>query len=182
MGKIYFDFSFVWSVSVSKYGIVCKQDKYADISEVLVKQKLIPHKLLDLFCVLHFIVAALKFKVLAQYCQWHLVFFCLFAYCLLIPQAFLYIQEVYLSTFFFVAFSYLVVFDTIVLLLRYDAMIFEALSTLKATNGCDIGVIVHFIEVRWISAVMYFCACSHYDSIGFYWTGKPVLGKEPRQP
>uniref|UniRef100_A0A2N9H5U0 MYB transcription factor n=1 Tax=Fagus sylvatica TaxID=28930 RepID=A0A2N9H5U0_FAGSY len=32
---------------------------------------------------------------------------------------------------------------------RYNAMIFEVLSTTKDTNGCDIGAIVHYIEVRW---------------------------------
>ncbi|KDP40741.1 hypothetical protein JCGZ_24740 [Jatropha curcas] len=31
---------------------------------------------------------------------------------------------------------------------RYNAMIFEALSAIKDTNGCDIGAIVHFIEQR----------------------------------
>ncbi|XP_015576140.1 telomere repeat-binding factor 4 [Ricinus communis] len=31
---------------------------------------------------------------------------------------------------------------------RYNAMIFEALSTLKDINGCDISAIVHFIEQR----------------------------------
>ncbi|KAJ8755769.1 hypothetical protein K2173_024313 [Erythroxylum novogranatense] len=32
--------------------------------------------------------------------------------------------------------------------LRYNAMIFEALSTIKLTNGCDIGAIVNFIKQR----------------------------------
>ncbi|KAH7529011.1 hypothetical protein FEM48_Zijuj05G0138400 [Ziziphus jujuba var. spinosa] len=32
---------------------------------------------------------------------------------------------------------------------RHNAMIFEALSTLKDTNGSDIGAILNFIEVRW---------------------------------
>ncbi|KAJ9179363.1 hypothetical protein P3X46_011160 [Hevea brasiliensis] len=31
---------------------------------------------------------------------------------------------------------------------RYNAMIFEALSTIKDTNGCDTSAIVHFIEQR----------------------------------
>ncbi|XP_065869245.1 telomere repeat-binding factor 4-like isoform X2 [Euphorbia lathyris] len=31
---------------------------------------------------------------------------------------------------------------------RYNAMIFEALSTIKDRNGCDISAIVHFIEQR----------------------------------
>ncbi|XP_030972715.1 telomere repeat-binding factor 4 [Quercus lobata] len=31
---------------------------------------------------------------------------------------------------------------------RYNAMIFEAVSTTKDTNGCDIGAIVHYIEQR----------------------------------
>ncbi|GMY34631.1 telomere repeat-binding factor 4 isoform X1 [Fagus crenata] len=31
---------------------------------------------------------------------------------------------------------------------RYNAMIFEVLSTTKDTNGCDIGAIVHYIEQR----------------------------------
>lgn len=33
-------------------------------------------------------------------------------------------------------------------LIRYNAMVFEALSALKDTNGSDIGAIVRFIEVR----------------------------------
>lgn len=33
-------------------------------------------------------------------------------------------------------------------------MIFEALSTLKDTNGSDIGAILNFIEVRWRSLVI----------------------------
>jgi hypothetical protein len=37
-------------------------------------------------------------------------------------------------------------------LTRYNAMIFEALSAIKDTNGSDIGAIVHFIEVRWSSS------------------------------
>jgi hypothetical protein len=33
-------------------------------------------------------------------------------------------------------------------------MIFEVLSTTKDTNGCDIGAIVHYIEVRWRSLLI----------------------------
>jgi hypothetical protein len=34
-------------------------------------------------------------------------------------------------------------------------MIFEVLSTTKDTNGCDIGAIVHYIEVRWRSLLIF---------------------------
>ena len=34
-------------------------------------------------------------------------------------------------------------------------MIFEAVSTTKDTNGCDIGAIVHYIEVRWRSLLIF---------------------------
>ncbi|KAJ0007052.1 hypothetical protein Pint_28985 [Pistacia integerrima] len=40
---------------------------------------------------------------------------------------------------------------------RFNAMIFEALSTIKDTNGSDIGTIVNFIEVRWKSP----CSLQH---------------------
>lgn len=33
---------------------------------------------------------------------------------------------------------------------RYNEMIFEAISTMKDTNGCDIGAISQFVEVSWM--------------------------------
>lgn len=41
-------------------------------------------------------------------------------------------------------------------------MIFEALSTLKDRNGSDIGVILNFIEVRWMSLVICYMSYSIY--------------------
>lgn len=38
---------------------------------------------------------------------------------------------------------------TLVHFIRYSAMVFEALSTIKDPNGSDINDIVRFIEVRW---------------------------------
>jgi len=36
-------------------------------------------------------------------------------------------------------------------------MIFEALSAIKDSNGCDVGTIVNFIEVRWRFTVIFIC-------------------------
>lgn len=43
-------------------------------------------------------------------------------------------------------------------------MIFEALSTIKDTNGCDISAIVSYIEVRWVLLLLFlplFLAATH---------------------
>lgn len=40
-------------------------------------------------------------------------------------------------------------------------MIFEALSTIKDSNGCDIGTIVNFIEVWW--------QCLSFFSLPFFY-------------
>lgn len=46
------------------------------------------------------------------------------------------------------SYSIWIVFENIVLISRYNAMIFEALSTLNDPNGSDNSAIVCFIEVR----------------------------------
>jgi len=51
----------------------------------------------------------------------------------------------------------------IFIFIRYNSLVFEALSTIKDPNGSDLNAIISFIEVRWLSWGYFFLYLTTYD-------------------